>query len=328
MFAVIALMTGNVEQRIRSDHNLTSDGFTGSLEDNESVQIIATLTFAIGLVLAAMALLQVHFVSAYLSDELIGGFTTGAAYHVMWSQIPKIFALKLPKQNGLFVLFKIIYDFFKNIEDTNFWSLTISVCCMIFLYLGKTFLNPFVSKYCPIPIPLELIVVIVTTVLSNLMEFHDKHNVAVVGKIPTGFPLPSLPKLDKLHLMFPDAIVIAVVIYAVSFSVAKLFAKKHKYKLNPAQEIRAISTVQILSAFMLCHPASASLSRSTINSQLGVHSQSGIFRNHVVVDPLDWTIGQEFANVCVGIDYSGCFTNNAFSSDTVEIIMENFEIRF
>lgn len=78
--------------------------------------------------------------------------------------------------------------------------------------------------------------------------------------------------------MFPDAIVIAIVIYAVSFSVAKLFAKKHKYKLNPAQEIRAISIVQILSAFMLCHPASASLSRSTINSQLGVHSQVGRYK--------------------------------------------------
>lgn len=79
-----------------------------------------------------------------------------------------------------------MYDFFKNIRDTNFWSLTISVCCMVFLYLGKRFLNPFVGKYCPIPIPLELIVVIVTTVLSNVMEFHQKHGVAVVGKIPTG----------------------------------------------------------------------------------------------------------------------------------------------
>ena len=107
MFAVVALMTANVEQSLRSDHTLSSNNFTGPLEDIEAVQIIATLTFAVGLVLAVMALLQVHFVSAYLSDELIGGFTTGSAIHVAWSQIPKIFSLKLPKREGIFVLFKV-----------------------------------------------------------------------------------------------------------------------------------------------------------------------------------------------------------------------------
>ncbi|KAE9554737.1 hypothetical protein FO519_002065 [Halicephalobus sp. NKZ332] len=289
MFAVVALMTANVEQRLRSDHTLSSSGFTGPLEDIEAVQIVATLTFAVGLVLAVMALLQIHYVSAYMSDELIGGFTTGSAVHVAWSQIPKIFALKLPQRDGLFLLFKITIDFFKNIKHTNYWALVISVCCMVFLYLGKTYVNPFVKKFCPVPVPLELIVVIVTTILSNTLDFHKKHGIDVVGKIPTGLPIPTLPKISKLPHVFPDAIVIAIVIYAVSFSMAKLFAKKHRYKLNPAQEVRAMSACQIFSSFVFCHPVCASLSRSTINSQLEVNSQlSGLVSSGIMLLLILW----------------------------------------
>lgn len=80
----------------------------------------------------------------------------------------------------------MIIDFFKNIKDTNFWALVISVCCIIFLYVGKYHINPQLKKFCAIPIPFELIVLIVTTILSNVLEFHDKHGVGVVGKIPTG----------------------------------------------------------------------------------------------------------------------------------------------
>uniref|UniRef100_A0A914XTF4 SLC26A/SulP transporter domain-containing protein n=1 Tax=Panagrolaimus superbus TaxID=310955 RepID=A0A914XTF4_9BILA len=242
MFAVIALMTGTVEQKLRT--NSTSEishSINQSVEGNEAVEIITALTFSIGIVLAIMAICQIHFVSAYLSDELTAGFTTGAACHVLWSQIPQIFAIKIPNQNGIFNLFRKMYDFCSKIGKTNFAALFISICCILFLYIGKIYLNPMVSKKVSIPIPFELIVVVFTTILSNFMDFHGLHNVTVVGKIPTGLPIPTLPSLNRIGDTFPDAIIIAIVIYAISFSVAKLFAKKHHYNLNPAQEVRALA---------------------------------------------------------------------------------------
>uniref|UniRef100_A0A7E4W0L9 STAS domain-containing protein n=1 Tax=Panagrellus redivivus TaxID=6233 RepID=A0A7E4W0L9_PANRE len=290
MFAVIALMTGTVESRLRStdthEHAIPSGT---ALADMESVQIITTLTLAIGLVLAVMALLQVHFVSAYLSDQLIAGFTSGAVFHVLWSQIPKIFAVKLPREHGIFKLIKIAYHFLGQLHNTNITSLIVSVACIVFLHLSKSYLNPIAAKYCPLPVPFELIVVIITTVLSNVLDFHGKHNVAVVGEIPTGFPAPHMPKWDRFNEVLPDAIIIAIVIYAVSFSVAKLFARKHQYPLNAAQEIRAISLTQILASFMSCHPACASLSRSAINSQLGTHTQvSAIVSSSIIFALFMW----------------------------------------
>lgn len=111
MFAVIALMIGNVEEKHGTALylHMNSSTFTPdkNIGDLESVQLVACLTFTIGVVLAIMAICQFHIISVYLSDSLIGGFTTGAAFHVLWSQIPKMFALKLPRRNGLFKLFYV-----------------------------------------------------------------------------------------------------------------------------------------------------------------------------------------------------------------------------
>ena len=202
MFAVVALMTGTVEQKLRNRSSEISVD-NQSLEGNESVQIITALTFSIGVVLSAMAVCQIHFVSAYLSDHLTAGFTTGSACHVLWSQIPKLFAIKTPNRSGLFKLFRvkfnpffksiqsifhfqIMYDFCSKLKHTNFAALILSFCCLTFLHIGKTYVNPVLAQRCSVPIPFELLVVILTTVLSNIFDFHGKHGVSVVGEIPTG----------------------------------------------------------------------------------------------------------------------------------------------
>ena len=107
MFALVALMVGHVEQRLSADSTMSSDITASDLYEVESVQIVSALTFAVGIVLAIMAFLQVHFVSVYLSDELIAGYTAASAIHVIWSQIPICFSLNIPEKDGLFSLFRV-----------------------------------------------------------------------------------------------------------------------------------------------------------------------------------------------------------------------------
>lgn len=47
---------------------------------------------------------NVGALTSFLSDPLIKGFTTGAAFHVSAAQIPDITGLKLPKRAGIFKL--------------------------------------------------------------------------------------------------------------------------------------------------------------------------------------------------------------------------------
>ena len=51
------------------------------------------------------------------------------------------------------------------------------------------------------------------------------------------FSLPplSVPSFSRISKIFPDAFVIAVVIFATNISLAKMFAKKRGYSVDPNQ---------------------------------------------------------------------------------------------
>lgn len=52
-----------------------------------------------------MAMMGLAFVTSYLSDSLISGFTTGSAFHVFIAQLNKIIDVKLPRHSGFGMLF-------------------------------------------------------------------------------------------------------------------------------------------------------------------------------------------------------------------------------
>ena len=54
-----------------------------------------------------MGVLRLGFVTTYMSDPLIAGFTTGTAIHVGTSQIKYIFGLKIPRTDGMFQVLKV-----------------------------------------------------------------------------------------------------------------------------------------------------------------------------------------------------------------------------
>lgn len=63
-----------------------------------------------------MYVLRLGVVSALLSETLVSGFTTGAAFHVIVSQIKDLLGLHIPRHKGLFVVV--------NVRMTR-WTITI-----------------------------------------------------------------------------------------------------------------------------------------------------------------------------------------------------------
>lgn len=54
-----------------------------------------------------MYLFRLGAVSVLLSETLVSGFTTGAAIHVITSQIKDLFGLTIPKHKGYFTVIKV-----------------------------------------------------------------------------------------------------------------------------------------------------------------------------------------------------------------------------
>lgn len=59
----------------------------------------------VGLCQLIMGVLRLSFLTKYISDPLVSGFTTGAACHVFMSQVPKAMGVDLPRRSGIGMLF-------------------------------------------------------------------------------------------------------------------------------------------------------------------------------------------------------------------------------
>ncbi|VDL68002.1 unnamed protein product, partial [Nippostrongylus brasiliensis] len=173
--------------------------------------------------------LRLGFLTTYLSDPLVSGFTTGSAAHVMVSQLNKVIGVKLPRHEGAGMLVWMVRDLILSIPSTNLAALLISVVGILFLDLGRTYLNPRVKRFSPVPPPLELILVIIGVILSITLGLKENYGVAIVNTIPRGFPAPSLPNTSLVPHLISDGVAIAVICYMFVMSMGKLFAKKHKY---------------------------------------------------------------------------------------------------
>lgn len=71
------------------------------------------------------------------------------------------------------------------ITSTNVTTLLLGLACLVFLYVIKV-LNERFKKKLPVPIPGEIIVVIVSTGISYGLSLSKEYKVDVVGTIPTG----------------------------------------------------------------------------------------------------------------------------------------------
>lgn len=85
----------------------------------------------------------------------------------------------------LFVFLQSVKAVLSDITSTNVTTLILGLVCIVFLY-GIKDINERFKKKLPIPIPGEIIVVIVSTGVSYGISLAGDYKVDVVGTIPTG----------------------------------------------------------------------------------------------------------------------------------------------
>ncbi|XP_066505779.1 sulfate transporter [Hoplias malabaricus] len=283
IFGVLCLLVGQVVDRELAvagylpDHqgNLSSlENSTKPYCDRSCYAIIvgATVTFTAGVYQVLMGLLQVGFVSVFLSDSLLSGFATGASLTILTSQLKYLLGLNLPRAKGWGSLIKTWISLLKNLGQTNICDLITSLLCLLVLVPTKELNDRFKSKL-KAPIPFELFVVIVATLSSHFGHFKEKYGSEVAGAIPTGFMPPQLPDMSLIPNVAVDAFSIAIVGFAITVSLSEMFAKKHGYVVDPNQEMYAIGFCNIFPSFFHCFTTSAALTKTLVKESTGCQTQ-------------------------------------------------------
>ncbi|WKY05211.1 hypothetical protein Q1695_005883 [Nippostrongylus brasiliensis] len=275
-FAVVALMTGNTVSRLVEHSSRNNSTIINNTTEDlyQPIEVTTALSLAIGLILIVVAIAGLDFVTTYFSEQLVAGFTTGAAVHVFVTQLKDIFGVYgTPRRVGAANAILRATDVLTELYRANTTTIVVSLITMIILLIGNRYVNKRLTTYCTLPIPFELLVVLLGTIASWLLSLEIKFKVVVVGDIPTGLPLPTPPRLKLLPLVLVDAISIAAVIMAVHISMAKLLAKKHHYSIDSKQEVFALGFTSAIVSFFPVFPCSTSLARTVVNSNAGAKTQ-------------------------------------------------------
>ncbi|MDM7483121.1 MAG: sulfate permease [Halomonas sp.] len=259
--AVAALMTASA---------LSSFAAPGSPEYIGAALVLAALS---GLILIAMGVLRLGFLVNFLSHPVISGFVTASGILIAISQLKHIFGVEAPGHNVVELLRALLGQW----QQVNIITLLIGLGVWAYLWVCRKRLNGWLTelgmpaswaglmvKAAPIS------VVVVTTLLAWGFQLEQR-GVDVVGFVPSGLPVITLPSLDQsLWLgLLPAALLISLVGFVESVSVAQTLAAKRRQRIDPNQELIALGMANLGAGISGGSPVSGGFSRSVVNFEAG-----------------------------------------------------------
>ncbi|KAJ0064575.1 hypothetical protein NL108_009791, partial [Boleophthalmus pectinirostris] len=300
-YAVMSVMIGGVTERLAPDskflENVTGEVIINTtLRDAERIKVAAAVTFVSGLFQVLLGLVQFGFVVTYLSEPLVRGYTTGAAMHVVVSQLKYTFGISPTRFSGPLALIYTVLDIGSLLPQTNLGTLVVSAVAIVCLMIAKE-LNTYLAKWLPVPIPVELIAIIVATVISWQVNLNAKYGIDVVGNIPSGLQPPALPDVSLFSQVIGDAFAISVVGYGLAISLGRIFALKYGYKVDSNQELIALGLSNTVGGFFQCFAISCSMSRTMVQISTGGKTQVAGALSAVVILIITLWIGQLFEDL-------------------------------
>uniref|UniRef100_A0A8C3XKY6 Sulfate transporter n=1 Tax=Chelydra serpentina TaxID=8475 RepID=A0A8C3XKY6_CHESE len=229
-----------------------------------------------------MGVFRLGFVSIYLSESVLDGFATGASLTILTAQVKYLIGIKIPRSQGHGIFLTTWINIFQNISQANLCDVITSVVCIVVLVAAKELGDRYKHKL-KIPLPTELVVIVVATLVSHYGKLNEVYSSSVSGAIPTGFIPPQLPNFNMMHRVALDAVPLAIVGFAFTISLSEMFAKKYAYTVRANQEMFAIGFCNIIPSFFHCFATSAALAKTLVKSSTGCQTQVSSVISAVVV---------------------------------------------
>uniref|UniRef100_A0A914RMJ1 SLC26A/SulP transporter domain-containing protein n=1 Tax=Parascaris equorum TaxID=6256 RepID=A0A914RMJ1_PAREQ len=184
-----------------------------------------------------LGLLNAGLLAVWLSDQLVEGLTSGAAVHVLFSQLKSMTGMRnLPRTSDNFGIIKFAICFTRNMNTISYQTAICSFICCGCLLFSKMIVDPVLKPWMKIKFPMELLVVVFSIVLSYLGSGTPFDlNIAIVGEIEAGMKAPTMHDFSYTDAVICSAFSIAIVSFVIHIALAKLVAKGLNYQVNANQ---------------------------------------------------------------------------------------------
>lgn len=125
--------------------------------------------------------------------------------------------------------------------------------------------------------PAILIAVVAATAVSALFNLSETAGLDVIGPVPPGLPLPTLPfegvTLADLRTLAPGAAIVALLTFADTSVLSRTLAKRSGQRVNPDQEMLALGSANLAAGLMQGFPINSSYSRTPVAVGAGAQTQ-------------------------------------------------------
>ena len=259
--AVVSLMTA------------AAIGQLGLTSPAEIALAAVTLAFISGVFLTLLGVLKLGFLANFLSHPVIAGFITASGVLIAASQLKHIFGISAEGHT----LLELVLSLAEHIGQTNPITLVIGVGATAFLFWVRKGLKPLLVRAGVGPRLADIfakagpVAAVVATTLIAWGFGLDARGVKLVGDIPMGLPPLSAPSFDLSMwstLLLP-AVLISIIGFVESVSVAQTLAAKRRQRIDPDQELIGLGTSNIASAISGGFPVTGGFSRSVVNFDAG-----------------------------------------------------------
>jgi SulP family sulfate permease len=226
--------------------------------------LAVTLAMLSGVMLLALGVFRLGFLANFLSHPVISGFMTASAILIAASQLKPILGIAK--------------------DSASWWpdpiTALIGVSALAFLYWVRLGLKPLLVRKGMQPRTADIVVrgapvvaVVLTTVVTWAGGLYSM-GVAIVGAIPQGLPPLTVPVLDLALWkdLAQPALLISIVGFVESVSVAQTLAAKRRERIDPDQELIGLGTSNIGSALTGGFPVTGGFARSSVNFEAGART--------------------------------------------------------
>lgn len=169
----------------------------------------------------------------------------------------------------------------KALPQTQPVTLAIGGASLLFLMMARRYLATALTR---LGVPARaadlmaklapMMAVIVSTAVVAMFKLNETAGVSVVGNVPQGLPQLglSLPGMSTLSQLWLPALLITLIGFVESVSVAQSLALKRQQRIQPNRELLGLGAANVASALSGGYPVTGGFARSVVNFSAGAHT--------------------------------------------------------
>lgn len=238
-----------------------------------AIALASAIALMVGMICVAGRFVGLANAAYFISDPVLVGFKTGAALYIASTQLPKLFGLEGVTGN----FFERVGYVAASLPETHVPSLLVGLAAIVLFMMFERALPGR---------PTTLIVVVAAVAVMTIFRLGEI-GIKIVGDLPRGLPEISLPNIhaSDISALIPVALACFMLAYGEAISVARSFAQKHGYEIDPEQELTALGAANVATGMAHGFPVAGGMSQTAVNDMSGATSPLALIVTSAAIAP-------------------------------------------